>query len=262
MGNLIQKRLLRIWRIAAGWYNNTKSFLFTSTSNHYFTSSASAQSAINGMVGGASKSFTTSYWLQFSTNSAGVIHSMIDNTGLFTVVQMQQYIFNSAGNMKMFVQMVESGTKYLYNISTTNLSINTWYNITVSYNHTLADAAKIKVYINGTLDGSACVAAGGYAAPRTTSAMNTIGRIYDGSKLFDGYIHQFAFWNSALIQANITSLYNSGHTSDFRKITGCALFMPARNAIFSANWTWTDLVNGFTFTSTGMGGTEQIDIIP
>lgn len=260
--SLQQRRLLRIWNILGGLYNNTKSFLFTSTSSHYFTSDASIQSLINSKVAGASKSWSTSVWLQFSSNGIGTIHSVWDNNGLITVVQAQMYLFYSAGNIKFFVQLFESGTKYLFNVSTTNFSINTWYNITVCYDYTLADAAKIKVYVNGSLDGAACTAAGGYAAPRNTAAMYTIGRLYTGANMFDGLIHQIAFWNRALTAPEAVTLYNGGKSSDFRRVTSCFVFLPALNATFNTVWTWQDLVTKFTFVSTNMTGNEQVNTIP
>tara|TARA_R110002020_G_scaffold20260_2_gene69279 strand:+ start:1271 stop:2068 length:798 start_codon:yes stop_codon:yes gene_type:complete len=90
------------------------------------------------------------------------------------------------------------------------LSTDTWYNVVLT-----VDGSAIKLYVNGSQVGTT------YTNPHGTSLFAKAGDVFEiGSNPtydtyeWDGYIDEFAVFNSTLSAANVTAIYNSGVPTD------------------------------------------------
>jgi len=100
-------------------------------------------------------------------------------------------------------------------MNTSTLSANTWYHLVV----VLDRSDKLKIYLNGTLQGLTVTSGTNDLTPYTTNYNNThpfrIGA-YTASDnttpiaFFNGKIDEFGAWSRVLTSTEITELYNSG----------------------------------------------------
>ena len=111
---------------------------------------------------------------------------------------------NNSSYFRIFLGTSVNNT-FAYSIST-----DTWYNVVLT-----VDDASIKLYVNGSQAGST------YTNPHGTSLFATAGDDFEiGSNPtydtyeWDGYIDEFAVFNSTLSAANVTAIYNSGTPTD------------------------------------------------
>jgi len=111
---------------------------------------------------------------------------------------------NTGSSFRIYLGTSVNNT-FAYSIST-----DTWYNVVLT-----VDDDSIKLYVNGSQAGST------YTNPHGTSLFATAGDDFEiGSNPtydnweWDGYIDEFAVFNSTLSAANVTAIYNSGTPTD------------------------------------------------
>ncbi len=107
------------------------------------------------------------------------------------------------GNKIQFTVENTSGTTATVN-STINPSANTWYFLAGTY-----DGSNVKLYINGTLQGTASLT--GNIRANTDCRLN-MGRLPWGYGFFVGYIDEVRIWNVALSQSDIQTQMTSTST--------------------------------------------------
>ena len=96
----------------------------------------------------------------------------------------------------------------------TTLSLNTWYQIGLSYNGT-TDARAI--YLNGVVDGSNTFTPNGPTV--TTAAFTMAMRNAGADGTFYGRIAESAVWQTALSAQQFVELYARGKTTNLRKLS-------------------------------------------
>jgi hypothetical protein len=88
----------------------------------------------------------------------------------------------------------------------TTLSTGTWYHCVITKEG--IGTNNLKIYLNGTLDGTHSV--GSTTTPSGDTTFGAYNLTGSRSLFFDGIIDEFAVWSRALSAADVTSLYNSG----------------------------------------------------
>jgi hypothetical protein len=148
---------------------------------------------------------TVSLWFKIlNTGVYGTVISSNNNgTGdpLLAAANWHGLQFNSSGNVLTF--SVLTGDWERVSTTTSNFSINTWYNVTVTN-----DATSLKIYLNGVLE-------------NTTTLVGTIltnipfieigGNTNTGQATpvyYNGSIDQVRIFNKALSAGEVTTLYN------------------------------------------------------
>jgi hypothetical protein len=150
----------------------------------WFNASSFPHSTYNSLWGGGGQgdpNHPTRFWLS------------CNNSSYFRI-----YLGSSANNT------------FAYSIST-----GTWYNVVLT-----VDDASIKLYVNGSQAGST------YTNPHGTSLFATAGDDFEiGSNPtydtyeWDGYIDEFAVFNSTLSASDVTAIYNSGVPADLSSLS-------------------------------------------
>jgi hypothetical protein len=149
--------------------------------------------------------------------------SVIDATGAFSIsmwinandISTIQYLFSAstANNIDLGINSNSQGvgkivwtiynTSYSYLISTTTITTNTWYNIVVTY-----DNGSRELFINGVSQGTATKTLVESSIEPTLGYRNT-----GGSVRFNGLMDQVRIFNTALTQAQVTTLARGISTS-------------------------------------------------
>ena len=144
--------------------------------------------------------------------------SVIDATGAFSIsmwinandVNTIQYLFcsNNSNNVDLGINSNGQGvgkivwviynTSYSYLVSTATITINTWYNIAVTYNN-----GSSELFINGVSQGTSIKTLLESSIEPTLGYRNT-----GGSVRFNGSIDQVRIFNKALNSTEVTTLYN------------------------------------------------------
>jgi len=116
-------------------------------------------------------------------------------------------------------------------ISTTSLSVNTWYYITTVYNGTNA-----LVYINGVLDKTTAI-----TVNTTLGGANklSLGAAGDGTSKITGRLDEFRYYNIALTQAQVSALYMNGKFAQSHTFDGGELITLANNVSNAQNTAFT-----------------------
>jgi hypothetical protein len=84
---------------------------------------------------------------------------------------------------------------------------NTWYHVVVVYDGGLSADQRVRLYMNGVLDGAPHRETSP-AIPAYTGPLH-IGDLQEGGKPFQGYIDEVAIWLRALSPEEVTALYAS-----------------------------------------------------
>ena len=116
-------------------------------------------------------------------------------------------------------------TTDIVNGSPTDLSADTWYHVTITFNDT-SNAAAIYLNGSGTAEASATVDFDGDASTDSASFQPNWGgnatNATTANKYFLGKIFQCDIWDKVLTTAEIATLYNSGDPYNSRLITTAA----------------------------------------
>ena len=111
-------------------------------------------------------------------------------------------------NNKIRFQLVSSSGQFLIFYSTSTLLINTWYNVSITY-----DGSRLisgcKLYINGVSD-VLFSASSNLTSSTLTLNTSTIGARSAGQFPFNGLIDEVSVFNRVLSPTEVTELYNSG----------------------------------------------------
>ena len=140
------------------------------------------------------------------------------------------------------------------------VTLNTWNHMCMVYDGSLAQADRIKLYLNGSL--ATNITSG---TPDTTFVASSdfrLGRVgsFSGNQ-FVGMMDEVAFFNTALTSANVTSIYNSG-TPTTLPAGAVAHYKMGEEATFSTNWTVPDEVGSNDGTSSNMTIEDRVGEAP
>ena len=190
--------------------------------------------------------FSISFWVNTSYSSWQ--YFMGDNSFRFNVNQ---------GNDDVRINFNGSA---VYRADPLPFALNTWHNFVFIFDGSLAQADRIKLYLNGSL---ATNILGG--TPDTTFvASNNFRLARVGSfsaKLLVGMMDDVAFFNTALTSENVTSIYNSGEPTTLPSGT-VAHYKMGEEATFSTNWTIPDGVGSADGTSENMTIEDRVGDAP
>jgi hypothetical protein len=127
---------------------------------------------------------------------------------------------------------------------------NAWTHIAIVVDST---ASTKKMYINGQED----TAVGGTGAGpdgtiKNINSSNTFNQ-------YTGYVSNWAFWNSALSDANILSIYNGGAPNDLTNLNPTHWWSMSGDSYFNGNdWTCPDLIGSNNLTGVNDSGEELV----
>ena len=180
----------------------------------YLSLNSALYSTYNNLTNGS-----ISCWV-YVTDSASLTTSMIfakQRSGTTTYSGLSIGGYNNGGGVltagtsgKVYFAMSNAQANSACS-STTNLALNTWYHIVVTFSST-----QVLFYINGALDNTYAVS---WSLANDTAASGMyIGSNYTSSQvyIFKGYIDEFSLWNVTLSAATISIIYNN--TSNIKVI--------------------------------------------
>ena len=188
---------------------------------------------------GAAKEFTISMWVKLPVVTAtdAIFHWADTSTSASTMVM----IFIQSSQVRYYV-----GGQW-GNSPTATLSTATWYHVVLT--RTASDDTN-RIYINGVLE----------SGNSTTSATISNESNADNVYLMDGYygniagnVDEFSMFTTALSQADITSIYNSGVPTDLTSLSPYAWWRMGDGDVFPTitdhgsggnNGTMTNMVAG------------------
>ena len=191
---------------------------------------------------------TVSCWVNFNTLGSfdRLLQTGVTGGGIGVLLTLD----NSAGGNKITAGWGDATTDDTV-ISTSDVVVDTWYNVTFTRN-----ASGIKIYING-IDVS-----GGTSPGFSYGASNNLelGRKPGGSNNLDGNLSNVAIFNSVLSEDQIITIYNGGAPNDISGLAPASWWSLSGDSYFNGNdWICPDLgSNGSDGTSDNMGGTELV----
>ena len=115
-------------------------------------------------------------------------------------------MFFYQNKIRCFIQQVE-GTDSLYKTGSVNLSVNTWYHITMTYDGSKT-VAGLKVYVDGSVY-SMIDNYDNFTGSSSNSKNFTIG-VKENTWYYSGIQDEVGIWNRELTASEVTQLYNSG----------------------------------------------------
>ncbi len=127
---------------------------------------------------------------------------------------------------------------------------NAWTHIAIVVDST---ASTKKMYINGQEDTTAGgTGAGPDGTIKSINSSNT-------SNQYTGYVSNWAFWNSALSDDNILSIYNGGAPNDLTNLNPTHWWSMSGDSYFDGNnWTCPDLIGSNNLTGVNDSGEELV----
>lgn len=239
-----------------------KSFNFDAT-NNLFTGDATISTTLNNTIAGSNKSFSLNMWAKKLANSTTQMLFCRDKS---TATSSRQILVFFSSD-KIVVTLYTNSTNYIqYTSTNTFKDTRLWMNIVVTYDHTQSATSRIKVYVNGIQKAGTTTQTGNFTTVSsvTTPSVNIGGRTtaanYSKTK-----INQVALFDTCWQSNDITTLYNNRVPFDLRNTmsSNLTMFLSADlSSTFVTNWTWTDLVSGGVFTSSGMTLTDLVSDAP
>lgn len=181
------------WTDIAGTQQNitlVNSPTFTSGTPAYFTFNGSNQYGTGSGAVLTTTSYTKSVWFYLNANADNNLVSS-DTGGHFMYL---------SGTSKLYCGHANWGNYQAYP-STANISLNTWYNATLTFNTTDG----MVLYLNGSQDST-------YTANKTAHGGNSstnIGCFGVGGNLLNGRIAKVYCYNRSLTSAEVLQNYNS-----------------------------------------------------
>lgn len=236
--------------------------------NNIFTGDVTSTTIINNAITAPNDKFTMSVWVK--RTAIGVTQFIVCRDKSSATSQRQFVLFfNNTNNFQ--ANFYSSSTSLISFSSTATITeTREWNHFVVIYDGTQAATSRITVYRNGLAFAGTTTQTGTMGSAINSSgsipAMNILGRA-DAASYSNIAVNNFALFNTNLSAANVTALYNNRVPFDIRTNTtlnvSLVMYLVAdTSATFSTNWTWTDLVGGAVFTSSGMGDSDQISDAP
>ena len=152
--------------------------------------------------------FTISAWIYPTANASATDWRTIISWGSAAQGQGRSFQLNTTNNNLSF------GTYQSSTISSTTLSLNTWYHVAAT-----VDTGSTKLYIDGNLDTT-----GSNILNSFTYSKTHVGELYysatNASRHFAGNIDELALFNSVLSADEISQIYNNGNPFDLNSDTG------------------------------------------
>ena len=165
--------------------------------------------------------FGVSLWINF--NSVSVAKNILDFRTNGAAAAVGSLWFDPTSGVRWYVA---PGYKSA-NIPASSFSINTWYNIVVVNN-----GSTIYFYLNGNLVDSATDTTVYIAAPLT------IGAYSGGSQpALSGKLSNISIFNTALLTADIQTIYNNGSPNDISSLSPVAWYKLNASEIFNSTST-------------------------
>jgi len=128
----------------------------------------------------------------FSPSIVSTIRSNADDTGGMVM----RYSF-----VDQKVNWFKGNSVGGYTASTTALTSGSWFHIVGTW-----DSSEIKIYVNGTLEGTNSSVSASTTAGNLTIGSDTV----NTARRFDGVIDEVGFWSKVLTSTEVSDLYNSG----------------------------------------------------
>jgi len=167
------------------------------------------------------------------------------------------------GSKKLRFYIKDNGGNNQQSIdSTTLFAINTWYNITCTYDGSGGSNAAdgMNIYVNSVLETPTNVIKGTYTAMSNTTAPVNIGRYGAASSVINAKVDDVSLYASELSASDVTDIYNGGEPTT---ISGAiAHYKMGEEATFSGVWTIADQVGTNNGTSNGMNIFDRVGEAP
>ena len=209
--------------------------------------------------GSTDSAFSVSAWIKiksFGTNN--VVFSK--DSGLPN----REYaigFFQGFKNLRFYIK--DNGGNNQQSIdSTTLFALDTWYNITCTYDGSGGSNAAdgMNIYVNSVLETPTNVIKGTYTAMSNTTAPVNIGRYGAAASPLNAKVDQLSLYASELSQSDVTDIYNGGEPTT---ISGAvAHYKMGEEATFSTNWTVPDAVGSNDGTSNAMNIFDRVGEAP
>jgi len=205
-------------------FSNTKSIQFDN--QDYASANASLLDSVLGRSGngsGASDAWTISFWVKATNSSSGRVlfyygSNDIANGGTVVV---------RLTNSNKIILHYGSNNNFLRLQSQNSLTVNTWEQITVTYDGGTTGASsgsinnyysRFKIYVDGSIQ-STNNSNANYGLSGSISGQNLrIAKLVSGNTLKGEKIDELAIWDSDQ-SSNISDIYNSGVPFDFSSLT-------------------------------------------
>jgi len=174
----------------------TYSWNFTSTNGY-------AEETTTNALPSTFSAWTLNVWCKPASVRTSYMFGLTNNDGNTNNFQ---FITTSAGGK--FQGVVGSNSNQVAIVSTSSYSTSVWQMVTVVYDGSLSGTDRLKLYFNGTSEGTAT---GTPSASYTLNSYPDVGRQgTSGQPYYTGLVDEASIWNRALTLSEISELYNSG----------------------------------------------------
>lgn len=119
-----------------------------------------------------------------------------------------QYYLNFAGTVVAYVKL--GGAAVSKNSSYGAVSAGSWFHIVI----TLDNTNGLKIYVNGSLDGTQAVSAGYLSSNSNLTEVRMSARATSLSQFVDGKIDETSVYDTTLSATDVADIYNSGVPTD------------------------------------------------
>lgn len=237
------------------WTQNA--FDFDNT-NNIFTGDATISTTLNNAIVGSNKQFTLSMWVRRKTPLATT--QILFGRDKSSATSARQIVMFLNSSNQLIITLYTNSSNSIQYISTGSFTDSRiWNNIVLVYDGTASPVTtRITVYVNGIAFAGTTTQTGTFTTINNISSPNVnIGGRSDATNYSSSKINQISLYNTNLSASNVAAIYNKRVVFDERtNSTLNANLVMLLNAdystSFSTNWTWTDLVGGGVFTSSGM----------
>ncbi len=205
-------------------------------------------------------------------------YTMLDNSLYFTIslwvklndTSTAQRLVYLVGGRRIFIYVTSSGKvdcsirSSTYNIQSNSgaVPLNTWTNITWTYDGTLSRYNRYQLYVNGVSNVSAN---NGYTATILpfTAPLN-VGLV--SNRYLNANINELSFWDSVLSSTQAQEIYNNGKARDLNNLPTAIApnnWWRSENATFNGtNWAVPDTNGLFPITTSNMGINSVVNNVP
>ena len=180
-----------------------------------FNGSSSYISGLNNVIPTTNTDCSFSCWFNMASSFSSNYKSILGGQGTDSLRVSLRYA--SSGNYKIEVARGKEGVLY-YNDTflTTPISLSTWYNLVVTYNHSNNTA---NVYLNNNLIDSVILS---ITLPHFINTNLLLGTYRNdvGFSFWNGSIDQVRIFNKALNSTEVTTLYNETACANTTRTAG------------------------------------------